>query len=71
MSIFGRTVVGRPDVPVPDAVPDIELNKTFASVAADLRFVPGGHYSLAECQPYASPRPRNSKGQFVKKGQAS
>lgn len=80
MSIFGHTVVGRPDVPVPDVVPDIELNKTFASVAADLRFVPGGHYSLAECQPYASPvdesqpdpiRPRNSKGQFVPKERSS
>ena len=53
---------------------DIELNSTFALVAADLSFVPGGHYSLAECQAHAAnvrrPR-RNSKGQFVAKKVAS
>ena len=53
-----------------DVAHDIERNKTFAQVAADLGYVPGGHYSLAECRPYASPRPRNSKGQFTKKGQS-
>lgn len=65
MSIFGKSVVGRPD-----DTPDIELNQTFASVAADLRFVPGGHYSLAECQPYASRRQRDERGRFTKKEQS-
>lgn len=54
-----------------DVAHDIERNKTFASVAADLGYVPGGHYSLAECRPYASPRQRDERGRFVKKGQAS
>lgn len=65
MSVLGKVAVALGDVP------DIELNKTFASVAADLRYVPGGHYSLAECQPYATPPQRDERGRFVKKGQAS
>lgn len=44
---------------------DIALNPIFASVAADLGHVPGDHYGLADVAPYASLRPRNSKGQFV------
>ena len=70
MSIFGHTIVGRPPVSAPRGVAtDVTRNPIFASVAADQRFVPGGHYSLAECRPFASPRPRNARGQFVKKEQ--
>lgn len=46
---------------------DAARNPIFASVAADLRLVPGGHHSLAECQPYASPQPRDASGKFAKK----
>jgi len=68
MSIFGHTIVGRPDVPVQDdVIHDTARNPIFASVAADQRYVPGGHYSLAECQPYASTRPRDERGRFTKK----
>lgn len=54
-----------------DVAHDIERNKTFASVAADLGYVPGGHYSVAECQPYATQPQRDERGRFVKKGQTS
>lgn len=47
---------------------DVARNPIFASVAADLRLVPGGHHSLAECQPYATTtRRRDARGRFAKK----
>lgn len=48
---------------------DVARNPIFASVAADLRLVPGGHYSLADVQPYATPQPRDESGKFAKKEQ--
>ncbi|MGH3997738.1 MAG: hypothetical protein ACRDTJ_09785 [Pseudonocardiaceae bacterium] len=46
---------------------DAARNPIFASVAADLRLVPGEHYSLADVRPYASPQPRDERGHWIKK----
>ncbi|HEY9353769.1 MAG TPA: hypothetical protein VIP28_10985 [Nocardioides sp.] len=49
---------------------DLDLNPDFVAVAADLGFVPGDHYSLAECQTYTEKRrrPRDERGRFIPRG---